>query len=67
MVLCGNGESVVQDYGEAVKESDKLSVLHRTHRCDLSLFQIGLLWMEHCLNEDLPLPFLLAPRLRRNS
>ena len=53
--------------GEAVKDSGKLPLLHRTTRCDLSLFQIGLLWVEHCLNEDLPIPFLLAPRRRRNS
>lgn len=48
--------------GAAVVENGKLPLLHRTHRCDLSLFQIGLLWMEHCLNQDLPLPFLLSPR-----
>lgn len=32
-----------------------LPQIHRTDRCDLSLFQIGLLWIEHCLNEALPL------------
>ena len=48
--------------GAAVVANGKLPLLHRTKRCDLSLFQIGLLWSEHCLNENLPLPFLLSPR-----
>ncbi len=48
--------------GAAVLENGKLPLLHRTKRCDLSLFQIGLLWIEHCLNENIPLPFLLSPR-----
>jgi hypothetical protein len=30
--------------------------IHRADRCDLSLFQIGLLWIEYCLNEGLPVP-----------
>ena len=39
--------------GVRVKQKGKLSVIHRSNRCDLSLFQIGLLWLEHCLNEGL--------------
>ncbi len=37
-------------------------ILHRTDRCDLSLFQLGLDLLEHCLNEELPIPvgFLLS-------
>ena len=31
-------------------------VLHRRHRCDLSLFQLGLRLLDHFLNEDLPIP-----------
>ena len=27
--------------------------LHRNHRCDLSLFQLGLRFLDHCLNEGL--------------
>lgn len=27
------------------------AVVHRAKRCDLSLFQLGLIWLEHCLNE----------------
>lgn len=30
--------------------------IHRTERCDLSLFQLGLRLLAHCLNEDLPIP-----------
>ena len=35
------------------------ATIHRTERCDLSLFQLGLLWLEHCLNEGWPLPVRL--------
>jgi hypothetical protein len=31
-------------------------VIHRSDRCDLSLFQLGLRMLEHFLNEDLPIP-----------
>lgn len=34
-----------------------VSLIHRTHRCDLSLFQLGLDLLEFLLNEDLPIPF----------
>jgi len=30
------------------------SLVHRAKRCDLSLFQLGLVWLEHCLNEGEP-------------
>ena len=54
--------------GVAVVLAGKLSVVHRTNRCDLSLFQIGLLWLEHCLNKNKPIPIPLAiPRLKRKS
>ena len=33
-----------------------LGVIHRIHRCDLSLFQVGLRLLDHFLNEDLPIP-----------
>jgi hypothetical protein len=29
------------------------SIIHRRHRCDLSLFQLGLRLLNHFLNEDL--------------
>jgi len=31
-------------------------VIHRSKRCDLSLFQLGLRLIEHFLNEELPIP-----------
>ncbi len=31
-------------------------VIHRTDRCDLSLFQLGLAFLEYCLNEGMPVP-----------
>lgn len=33
-----------------------VSVIHRTDRCDLSLFQLGLRLLEHFLNEHIPIP-----------
>src|SRR6266446_2370601 len=30
--------------------------IHRKRRCDLSLFQLGLRFLEHFLNEELPIP-----------
>ena len=33
------------------------AVIHRTDRCDLSLFQLGLRLLDHFLNDDLPIPF----------
>jgi hypothetical protein len=42
--------------GVRVVKSGNLPLVHRTHRCDLSLFQVGLLWLEHCLNRGVPIP-----------
>ena len=36
-------------------------VIHRTDRCDLSLFQLGIRLLEHFLNEALPLPVAFQP------
>ena len=33
-----------------------VAVIHRTDRCDLSLFQIGLRLLDHFLNERMPIP-----------
>ena len=35
---------------------DWVSIIHRTDRCDLSLFQLGLRLLDYFLNEDLPIP-----------
>jgi len=32
------------------------SIIHRRHRCDLSLFQLGLRLLEQFFNEELPIP-----------
>jgi hypothetical protein len=42
--------------GTLAHQQQGIAVIHRTDRCDLSLFQIGLDWLEHCLNESLPIP-----------
>jgi hypothetical protein len=33
-----------------------ISTMHRSDRCDLSLFQLGLRLLSNFLNEDLPIP-----------
>jgi hypothetical protein len=42
--------------GALAKAQQWVSVIHRSHRCDLSLFQLGLDLLEHFLNECLPIP-----------
>ncbi len=37
-------------------------ITHRADRCDLSLFQIGLTWLEHCLDEGRTVPVRLQVR-----
>ena len=41
--------------GAWVVQTGRLALIHRSDRCDWSLFRIGMAWMEHCLNEELPL------------
>ena len=41
--------------------------VHRTNRCDLSLFQLGLIWLEHCLNEGWPIPVRLQVQARKRD
>jgi hypothetical protein len=33
-----------------------VNMIHRTERCDLSLFQLGLRLLDYLLNEDLSIP-----------
>jgi len=40
---------------EAVRK-DWVKVIHRPDRCDWSLFRLGLAWLDHFLNEELPIP-----------
>lgn len=42
--------------GVIAKRDEWVAVIHRTDRCDLSLFQLGLDLLEHFLNEALPIP-----------
>jgi len=42
--------------GVVAKRDDWVQIIHRTDRCDLSLFQLGLHLLEHFLNESLPIP-----------
>ncbi len=53
--------------GARVSARGWLPLVHRTHRCDLSLFQIGLLWLEHCLNQGWPVPVPLRVPCRTPS
>jgi hypothetical protein len=41
--------------GVVAWRDDWVATIHRTDRCDLSLFKLGLALLEHCLNEDLPI------------
>jgi hypothetical protein len=42
--------------GSVCTKEGWISIIHRRHRCDLSLFQLGLRLLEYFLNEDLPIP-----------
>lgn len=47
-------------YLGASATKEMVSTIHRAGRCDLSLFQLGLRFLEHLLNEDLYIPFELG-------
>jgi hypothetical protein len=36
-------------------------IIHRTNRCDLSLFQLGFRLLDHLLNKELPIPMAVTP------
>lgn len=42
--------------GALCEQDGWISVIHRSDRCDLSLFQLGLRLLEHLLNEDCAIP-----------
>lgn len=42
--------------GVLAKRDGWIAIIHRTDRCDLSLFQLGLALLDHFLNEGLPIP-----------
>jgi hypothetical protein len=47
--------------GTLARRDDWLSHIHRTDRCDLSLFQLGFVLLDHLLNETLPIPVAFRP------
>lgn len=52
-------------YLGTIASTDKwLPLIHRTDRCDFSLFQLGLRLLDHFLNEDLSIPFLFSFSVR---
>jgi hypothetical protein len=50
--------------GAFAKHTGWNKVIHRTDRCDLSLFQLGLALLEHFLNEGIPIPVVFQISLR---
>lgn len=48
--------------GTQAMQSHYLPLIHRTDRCDLSLFQLGLRLLEHLLDFDLPIPIAFLDR-----
>jgi hypothetical protein len=44
--------------GVIAKQDDWVKIIHRTDRCDLGLFQLGLNLLEHFLNEHLFIPVM---------
>jgi hypothetical protein len=44
--------------GSVCEKDQWRPIIHRRKRCDLSLFQLGLRFLEHLLNEEMPIPVL---------
>jgi DDE family transposase len=42
--------------GSVCEKDQWRPIIHRRKRCDLSLFQLGLRFLEHLLNEEMPIP-----------
>jgi hypothetical protein len=49
--------------GTVAQEDDWLPMIHRRHRCDLSLFQLGLRLLDYHLYHDQPIPSSFAIEL----
>jgi hypothetical protein len=47
-------------WGTVAQDDEWLPVIHRSHRWDLSLFQLGLRLLDYLLNHDQPIPSSLA-------
>ena len=48
--------------GVCVQKAGRVALIHRTDRCDLSLFQLGLRWLEYLLDheEEIPVAFTVS-------
>lgn len=48
--------------GVGVQKAGRIGLIHRPDRCDLSLFQLGLRWLEYLLDheEEIPVAFLVS-------
>jgi hypothetical protein len=53
--------------GVVAKRDGWVAIIHRTDRCDLSLFQLGLDLLEHFLDESRPIPVAFQMPLRVKS
>ena len=53
--------------GVVAKRDGWVKIIHRTDRCDLSLFQLGLDLLEHFLNENLAIPVAFQMPALSNS
>ena len=53
--------------GALAMRTDWRKVIHRTDRCDLSLFQLGIRLLDHFLKEALPLPVAFQPAPARSK
>jgi DDE family transposase len=49
------------DLGTLAHVEGWVAIIHRTDRCDLSLFQLGLRVLEHFLNAQIPIPVAFLP------
>jgi hypothetical protein len=53
--------------GVIAKRDEWVKIIHRPDRCDLSLFQLGLLLLDHFLNKHLSIPVAFhMPRLAKS-
>ena len=46
----------IMHLGALCEQGQQIGLIHRRHRCDLSLFQLGLRWLEYVLNEGHAIP-----------
>ena len=42
--------------GQFAMQAGLNRIIHRTDRCDLSLFQLGLRVLEYCMNQEMEIP-----------